>query len=252
MSTLAVLLRKEMTEQWRTLRLPVALAVFFCVGLASPLLARFTPEIVRSLASPEFASLVPPPGLSDAVIQFVKNMGQLGALMAIALAMGSVSTERERGTAAFVLSEPATHLQFLAAKLLSLALTLAAAVLVAGLAAFAYTAVLFGPLATGFAATCALTLVALLVVATLTFAVSTVTGSTVAAGAVGFAALVAGGMLSILPGVDPYTPFGMVGQARSLAVGGPAGSLLWPLAAQLIAIGVLFAATTVVFRRQEL
>lgn len=252
MSTLAVLLRKEFREQWRTLRLPIAIAVFFCLGVASPLLARYTPEIVRSLASPQLARLVPAPQLADAVVQFVKNMGQLGALMSIVLAMGSVAAERERGTAAFVLSKPATHVQFLAAKLLALTLTLAMSVAVAGLAEYAYTTVLFAALAPGFAVTCALTLVALLVVAALTFAVSTVTGSTVAAGAAGFAGLLAGGMLSIIPGADPYTPFGMVARSQPLAVGGPAGSILWPLTTQLLVICALFAASVLVFRRQEL
>jgi ABC-2 type transport system permease protein len=166
--------------------------------------------------------------------------------------MGRVAAERDRGTAALVLSKPATHLQFLGAKLLALVLTLAAAVLVAGLMAYAYTAVLFGALGPGFAVTCALYLVALSVVATLTFAVSTVTGSTAAAGAAGFVALLAGGTLSIIPRADPYTPFGMVAQAQRLAVGGPPGWILWPLAAQLVLIAVLFAATVLVFRRQGL
>lgn len=252
MSPLAVLLRKELTEQWRTLRLPIAVAVFFCLGAASPLLARFTPEIIRSLASPQLADLVPPPRLADAVLQFVKNLSQFGALMAIVLAMGSVAAERERGTAAFVLSKPVSHLAFLAAKLLALVLTLAASVLVAGLVAYLYTSALFSTPAPGFAVTCALALVALAVVATLTFAVSTVTGSTVAAGAVGFVALLAGGALSILPRVDPYTPFGMVAQAEGLAAGGTGGTILWPLAVQLLLIGVLFTAAVLVFRRQEL
>ncbi|HEY7199807.1 MAG TPA: ABC transporter permease subunit [Candidatus Dormibacteraeota bacterium] len=252
MSTLAVLLRKELREQWRTLRLPIAVVVFFCLGVGSPLLARYTPEIVRSLASPELAKVIPEPRLADAIVQFVKNMGQIGALMAIVLAMGSVATERERGTAAFVLSKSATRFQFLAAKLLALAVTLAASVAVAGLAAYAYTAALFAALAPGFAVTCALILVALLVIATVTFTVSTVTGSTVAAGAVGFVALIAGGMLSILPRVDPYTPFGMVARAQPLATGGPAEALAWPLATQALLICALFALALLVFRRQEL
>lgn len=247
-----MLLRKELTEQWRTMRLPVAVAVFFFLGLSSPLVARFTPEMVRSLAGSELARLVPAPQVADSVVQFVKMMSQLGALIAIVLAMGSTAAEKERGTAAFVLSKPVSHVQFLSAKLIALALTLAAAVLVAGLAAYAYTAVLFSPLAPGFAVTCALTLVALLVVTAVTFTVSTLTGSTAAAGAVGFACLLAGGMLSVIPRVDPYTPFGMVAQAQAMAVGGAAASILWPLAVQALLIGTLFAASVLVFRRQEL
>ena len=49
MTGFSVLLRKELLEQWRTLRLPVVAAVFLLNGIISPLLARFTPELVEAL-----------------------------------------------------------------------------------------------------------------------------------------------------------------------------------------------------------
>jgi ABC-2 type transport system permease protein len=42
----AILLRKELLESWRTLRLPVVVGLFLLVGLLSPLTARFLPEII--------------------------------------------------------------------------------------------------------------------------------------------------------------------------------------------------------------
>jgi len=43
----AVLFTKEITEQWRTGRLPVLAVIFLFFGLASPVLAKYTPEIVK-------------------------------------------------------------------------------------------------------------------------------------------------------------------------------------------------------------
>ena len=47
----AVLLNKEITEQWRTGRLPVVAVIFLLFGLASPVLAKYTPDIVKLAAS---------------------------------------------------------------------------------------------------------------------------------------------------------------------------------------------------------
>ncbi|TMC08778.1 MAG: ABC transporter permease [Chloroflexi bacterium] len=206
MRALAILLRKELVEQWRTMRLPSAIALFLFVGISSPLLARFTPQIIQAVAGAHLAGLVPPPQVGDAVAQFVKNMGQFGALMAIVLAMGSVAVEKERGTAAFVLSKPVGRVQFLAAKLLALTATLAAGVLAAGLATYLYTGILFAWLRPGFLVTAALTLVALTVFATFTFAASTLTGSTAAAAGSGFVALVVAGAVSVFPHVGGVQP----------------------------------------------
>ena len=89
---------------------------------------------------------VPTPTIKDAVAQLIKNLSQVGVLTAILLAMGSVAGEKESGTAAFVLVKPVSRFAFLAAKFSGLAITMAAAVLLCGLAAYLYTAVLFAPL----------------------------------------------------------------------------------------------------------
>ena len=99
MTGFRVLLRKELLEQWRTLRLPVVAAVFLLVGLSSPLLARFTPELLDALGGSQLQIVLPTPTAADAVDQLIKNVSQFGILVAVLLAMGSVATEKERGTA---------------------------------------------------------------------------------------------------------------------------------------------------------
>jgi ABC-2 type transport system permease protein len=95
---------KELREQWRTRRLLVVAVVFAIFGIGSPLLAKYTPELIAALASKEVASAIPPPTTADAVDQFLKNLGQTGVLAAILLAMGSVASDKERGIAALLLT----------------------------------------------------------------------------------------------------------------------------------------------------
>ena len=138
MSGLAPLLRKELLEQWRTMRLPIVAAVFLLVGLASPLLARFTPEILKAVGGDQFSIVLPTPTAADAWAQLAKNLGQFGALVAILLAMGSVATEKERGTAALILTKPAGRDAFLLAKMVAIATTLGISTAIAGVGAWLY------------------------------------------------------------------------------------------------------------------
>jgi ABC-2 type transport system permease protein len=138
------LLRKELLEQWRTRRVLVVFVVFLLFGLTSPLLARFTPEILRNVPGAEqFAGLIPEPTTRDAVGQYLESITQFGFIMTLLLAMGLIAGEKERGTAALLLSKPVPRWAFVAAKFAALALVYLAAVLLAALGAWYYTNLLF-------------------------------------------------------------------------------------------------------------
>lgn len=145
-SQLSALLRKELLEQWHTRKMLVILVVFLLFGLTSPLLARFTSELLKSVPGAEqFAGLIPEPKTADAVTQYVKNLTQFGFILAILLGMGAIAGERERGTAAMILSKPASRWAFVTAKFAAQALVYLVAFLLAGLAAWFYTGLLFKP-----------------------------------------------------------------------------------------------------------
>lgn len=251
-----VLLRKELAEGWRTRRTPVVLALFLVMGMAAPLLARFTPDIVAASGGAGLAAAIPTPTTADAVDQFSRLTGQLGAFVAILLAMGAVAADRERGTAALVLTKPVRRGAYLASKMTAVAATLLAASVVAGAAAAVYTAVLFEPLSLGGTTLAVgLTWIALLVPAAVTFLGSVVVRSPAAAAGLGFAWVVSGGVLAALPSVAADTPAALGAQARILAlgVGGTgAGSLATPL---LVSLAVIAGAALIAwqaFARQEL
>ena len=253
MTGFAVLLRKELLEQWRTLRLPVVAAVFLLVGLTSPLLARFTPELIKALGAGQIQIVVPTPTTKDAVDQLIKNLSQFGILVAVLLAMGSVATEKERGTAAMILTKPAGRGAFLAAKLVAIGGTLLIAVALAAAAAWFYTLVLFEALPVGgFAASAVLQWLAIMAFAAITFLASTLTRSALAAAGIGVVAFIVIGVLSAFPAIAPYLPVGLGAPARALALGQPVEDALRPVLATIALVGASVAIAWLSFRRQEL
>ena len=257
MSGFRVLLGKELAEAWQTRRLPIVAGLFALIGMVSPLTARYLPEILQAALGDQLPVALPTPTAVDAVAQLQKNLAQLGALAAIALAMGSVSGELDRGTAALVLAQPVTRSAFLAAKLVAIGLVLAIATLLAGLAAFVYTAVLFDvPPIGGWMAMSVLSWLALTAWAAVTFVASAATGSTMAAAGIGFVALIGLSLASIVPALDRLLPTGLTGPAVLLASGATAtvdgGHLLTALLGTLVVIGACLLVAVLTFRRREL
>lgn len=249
-----IMLTKELREQWRTRRLLVLCIVFVAFGIASPLLARYTPELLAGLAAEEGVIIeVPPPTAADAAEQFVRNLGQTGVLAAILLAMGAVAAEKERGTAAMWLTKPVTRAAFLAAKAAAIAAVLAVGMLGAGIAGYAYTAIVFEPTdAAGWAVTCGLLLLQMSSYAALTFLGSTLTRSPLAAAGIGIGALTIIAIVGALPVVGTWTPSGLAEVAIAAAAGASAERVVQPIAATCAVIALALAGSWVAFRRQEL
>jgi ABC-2 type transport system permease protein len=247
------LLGKELREQWRTKRLLVVLIVFAVFGIASPLLAKYTPELIRALASDALASVIPPPTTADAVDQFLKNVGQTGVLAAILLAMGSVALDKERGIAALFLTKPASRAAYLLAKLIAIGVTLLAGTLAATLVGYGYTAWLFETLpAGGYLAMGLLLFLQLMVYATLTFLGSTLARSSLVAAAFGIAVLAVVAVVGALPGIGPYTPGGLSAAGRSLALGTQPAVLIGPVLVNVALLFVVVCIAWLAFRLQEL
>jgi ABC-2 type transport system permease protein len=256
MTGFGVLLRKELSEAWRTRRLPVVAILFLALGIISPLTARYMNEILEAALAGQLPVTLPDPTVATAVEQLQKNMGQLGALAAIALAMGSVAGELDRGTAALVLAQPATRPAFLVAKLLAIGLVLGACTVLGVAVAWIYTAILFEtPPVAGWLAFALLSWLALVGWAALTFLASTVTGSTTAAAGLGFVALVVLSLVAIVPALDHWLPTGLAAPAAQLATGAglaDPGTLASAVAGSLALVAACAAVAILAFRRREL
>jgi len=253
MAGVGILLRKELLEQWRTLRLPLVAVVFGLIGLSSPLLARFTAEIVKAVAGDQFPLNLPPPTVADSVDQLAKNLNQLGALIAILIAASAVAPEKERGTAALILVRPVSRAGFLLAKLIALGVTFAVALVLAFAGWWFYTLVLFEALPIGgVVAAAVLDWLFLMAWVSLTFLASTLTRSTLAAAGLGVTALIVVGLLSIAPPLAAWLPIGLVSVARGLALGLELSDPWKPILGTVVLIAAAVALAWLSFRRQEL
>ncbi len=259
MTGFGALLGKKLREQWRTYRLPVVTIVFLLFGIMSPALARYTKELIDALGAQAAGGMqivIPPPTVADSIGQLLKNLGQFGILIAILLGMGTVASEKERGTAGLILTKPASRLAFLLAKLVAIGITLAVAVAVGCAMGYVYTLLLFDgaslPLG-GFVAMAVLLWLAILAYASLTFLGSTLTNSAAAGAGIGFVALVLTGIVAALPTVGRYMPIALTDPASNLALGTPVhGDLAGPVVAAVLFVVVPLALAWLSFRRQEL
>ena len=122
MEGFGVFLRKELREAVRSNRLLVVTVIFVVLGIISPLTAKYTPELLKALGTgqPGVQITFPTPTVADAIAQYLKNVAGTGIFIAILLPMGMVAREKERGTAAFVLTKPLSRAAFLGAKLVAL------------------------------------------------------------------------------------------------------------------------------------
>ncbi|TET51772.1 MAG: hypothetical protein E3J64_06300 [Anaerolineales bacterium] len=246
-------LRQELRYHWRSRRLLTVVAVLAAFGMLSPLLARYTAEIIRAMPNGEqIAALIPEPTIADAVSQYLKNVGQFGVILALLLSMGAVTQEKERGTAALVLVKPVGRGEFICAKFAALCLTFAAAILLAGLGCYYYALVLFEPLDAGaWVALNGLLLVFLMVHVALTLLFSTIARSQVMAGGLASGLTILLAVAASLPTVGEFLPGQLLAWGERMAVGSE--SAAWPaLGVSAAIIGAALAGAVVIFRKQEL
>jgi ABC-2 type transport system permease protein len=250
------LLGKELREQVRTYRLPVVAIVFLLFGILSPVTDRYMKQLIDAIGTQAggFSITLPPPSLAGAMNQLVKNLSQFGTICALLLAMGSVATEKERGTAGLILTKPASRAAFLAAKLVAIAVNLAVAVGLGCAVAFVYTWLLYDETFPpgGFIAMALLLWLSLVVFAALTMLGSTVTRSALAAAGVGLVALVLVGIIGALPAIGPYMPTSLIGPGAALALGLDGGNLTGPIVFNVALVVGLWLLSWLVFRRQEI
>lgn len=246
-------LRKELFELWRTSRWLVTGVVVLAFGMASPVLAKFTPELIKAIPEAEqFAAMIPPPTINDAIIQYVKNMSQFGVLLALLMTMGAVAQEKERGTAAMMLVKPVSRGAFLLAKFSAISLMLLSCLLLAGIAAYYYTLLLFGALDVGgWVLLNLLTWLALVVLVAITLLCSTLVRSQAAAAGMAFGALLLSMIVGAIPPLAKYMPARLIEWGTARLVGAPLeGWLALGVSLGLIAASLL--AAWMVFRKQEL
>jgi ABC-2 type transport system permease protein len=193
--------RKELQFQWRTKRVLIVVAIFLVFGMLSPVIAKFTPELISGLEeAAAFAELIPEPSVIDSINQYVSNLTQFGFILVILLGMNAVAGEKEKGTAAMVLSKPIPRWSFILSKYIAQGLVYLLAISLAGLAAYYYTIYLFDGLQfAGFALANFLLYLWLMIFAAVSLLGSSIGKTTAAAAGISLLA----GIILLLSGAIP-------------------------------------------------
>jgi ABC-2 type transport system permease protein len=247
-------MRKEIVEQWRTRRFLIVAAILVLFGLASPLLAKVTPDLLRSIPDlpPGLADVIPEPSLVDAITQYIKNMSQFGILLAVLMSMGAITQEKERGTAVMVLTHPVSRLSFLLAKFIALAFMFTTCLLLAALGCWYYTLLLFEALPWGpFLAMNSLMLIVFLAYVAVTLFFSTLARTQGAAAGLAFAGLIFLAGVGSLPRIGEYFPGQLFNWGGAILLGEAMSA--WPafwISMALVAVSL--SAAWLVLRRQEI
>jgi ABC-2 type transport system permease protein len=206
-SSLPALLRKDFMEQLRNGHFLVICIVFAFFGITSPVIAKYTPQVIEMVGkSQNIQMVVPEPSIRDSFVQYVKNLSQLIPIFLIFLTMGGIAKEKDSGTIAFVLVKPVTRFACLFSKLLVHSAMAAAGLMVSAILAGVYTLIFFQdlPLWWFVRGNGALLLYCLSLVA-ITQGFSAISEKPVNAGIAALVVWIVSLVIKMLPGIGPFS-----------------------------------------------
>jgi ABC-2 type transport system permease protein len=144
MRAYCVFTKKEFIENLRTYKLLILFAVFLLFGMMSPLFAKFTPEILKSVDLGGMEFTIPEPTAMDSWTQFFKNVGQMGLFVLAIIFAGIMSNEFSRGTLVNVLTKGLKRSTVIFSKFTVAALLWTASYLLCFIVTYGYTAYFWG------------------------------------------------------------------------------------------------------------
>lgn len=251
MKGLAPLVKKEITEQWRTYRLVVVGGIFLVFGISTPLTLKYLPEILE-LAGEGVTIDMPPPTAAQSLAEYAGTIGQMGALVAVLVAMGCVANELRHGTAVMTLSKPVSRSAFVTAKLVAMSITFLISMALASVFCFAYTVWLIeGAGIWPFVALNLLLGLFLVFCLAVTLLFSSLFKNSLAAGGIAIGVVLGQALLGALPVVGDYMPNKILGWGNDLLTGG--GDHYWgAVAVTVVVIGLCVLLAQRSLKRRDL
>ena len=246
--------KKELLENLRNFKMLILFGVFLVFGMMSPLLAKLTPLLLKSMNLEGFNLMIPEATVIDSYAQLFKNLTQMGMIVLLLLFCGGAAQEISRGTAILVLARGLSRSAFLLSKLAVQILLWTAAYVLSAAVCFGYTQFLFpgaSPAGLLFSLFClwvfgifALSVAAFWGVATKgSFAPLLLTAATLGVLLI----------LSIIPNVSVYLPTALASFNTDLLTGGTAPADLLPALCIAVAASIGLAAVSVaLFRKKQI
>ncbi|AJE43368.1 hypothetical protein [Streptomyces nodosus] len=201
--------RVEWLRLLRTRRLIALLGVFVLFGFTGPLLARYTPQLLKHAGNhgQQVTIIVPPPVPADGISQYVSSALQIGLIVTVVVAAYACSVDAKPALSVFYRSRTARYRDLLVPRLVVSAVAAVGGYLAGLLAAWYETAVLLGnPDTVAMGQTALVGAVYLVFAVAVTALAGTLARTTL--GTVGYALLVLFGLplLGALPQVSHWLP----------------------------------------------
>ncbi|GEL78150.1 ABC transporter permease [Tenuibacillus multivorans] len=141
-----VIFKKEILENWRNMKWIWVPIVFILFAVMDPITTYYLPKIMDAVGGiPEGAVVdIPMPNANEAILMSFNELGLLGVLITVVIAMGVISGEMKSGVYELILSKPVKYTNYVSAKFMSLALIVFLSIFLAVVAGWYYVSLLFG------------------------------------------------------------------------------------------------------------
>jgi ABC-2 type transport system permease protein len=254
MKELLTLIRKDLLEQWRTKRILILSIVFLFVAVASPIIAKLTPELLKSISMPGVTFNLPNPTNLDSLDQFIKNISQIAILVLVFVVAGAVSDEKNRKTLEILLTKPVSRAAFILSKFKSYFISIATIFVISSAIFYLYTASTFTSFnLLNFTIMAGNLAIYILMIVAVTIFASTVFNNSMAAGGVGFVAyIVFGTIFSLIEPLKRYSPNTILSSYKDVVSNGWNSDLFLPIVVifSVIIISIIFS--ILIFQKQEI
>lgn len=261
MRSMITLIKKELLENVRTGKFLILAAVFVLIALGSPVLAKFTPELLKMAMESSSGGMgiqvtLPEPTTIHSYLQFFGNFGQMAYIALILIVMGAVSDEKARGTIVLVLTKNVTRTQLLISKFTSQLLIFTACYITAVGGFMLYTYVLFNKVLISNAMfSLSYYWLGGVLLLSLTLLASTLSKTVTTSAVLSLAAYALTGIVPSIPYIGKYMP-SYITSAGAVAelLGGTKSpnDFVIPLIATVVCIIAGIALSTTLLKRQEI
>ena len=254
MRELSVLIKKELLEQWRTKKILIMIIIFLFVAVASPILAKLTPELLKGLSVQGIKIELPTPTYLDALDQFIKNISQIALLVLVFVIAGSVTDEKNKKTLEIILTKPISRTKFVLSKFFSSYISLGLIFISSMILFYLYTVSLFTTFS--FINLLIMAMVVLLyifMITSITILASTILKNTIAAGAVGFISFILfGTIFSLIEQIKSFSPNLIFSDYKDIVTNGYVQELNKPIIIIVLVIAMSIISAIILFKHQEI
>ncbi|WP_455544308.1 ABC transporter permease [Intestinibacter sp.] len=131
--------KKEIYELAKTYKLLLLIIVFLIFGFMNPIVAKLTPDIMKSLVEQGISISLPEPTILDSWAQFFKNVSQMGLIVLVIMFSGIISNELSKGTLVNMLTKGLSRKTVILSKFTSTCLIWTLAYFLSALVTFLYS-----------------------------------------------------------------------------------------------------------------